>query len=151
MRVALAAASLCLVTVLAPGTPTRAHAADANDIAKSIPLDVGQAVSGGSWEKDGKKGTYRAVLIAAPGATVQIFLQWIAAKEGGKELVSSIAVQAINDVKLPEAELSMDFVKANEAVIYVQPYDPNKDTDQSFTVTAGLPGEFKVEPGAAPE
>lgn len=147
--------TFALSLMLALAGPAAAAPLAPQDAAAAVPANVIQVVSGGTWEDGGKKGTYRAIMVApaSPAEGAQIFLQWLAAGKdpGTVEVASVVALQKINDMKLPDAFLSMDFEKSNEVMLYVQPYDPAKESDQSFTVTATLPGKLSIEQGAAPE
>jgi hypothetical protein len=126
------------------------------DIAAAVAPQIVQVVSGGNWEDGGKKGYYRAVLIAPPDANsgVQIFLQWMTAADpaGAKPAISvATPVKEVSDLKVVDAVLSMEYEKPNEFILYVEPADPSKAAQQSLTVTATAPGKYSVARGPLPE
>ncbi len=147
-------AILLAATVAALAVPA-ALAASPADIAKAVDPAVVQMVTGGNWEDGGKKGYYRAVMIApatsASGA--EVYLQWFqsAKDQTTPTLVLEVPIKEVNDLKLTDATLSMETLKANEFILYVEPNDPSKDTQQGFSVTATSPGKYTAVAGALPE
>ena len=131
-----------------------AKAASPADIAAGLAPEVVQVVSGGTWEDAGKKGGYRAVLVApVGGGPAQLFLEWLAAgAEGGPAaLVATSPIKEINDLKMPDATLSSETEKKNEFTVFVEPNDPNKDGGQTYAILAGAPGKYTFSLGAPPE
>jgi len=131
-----------------------AAAASPADIAAGLAPEVVQVVSGGTWDNAGKKGGYRAVLVAQAGAGgAQLYLEWLAAGTDGAapSLVTSAPVKEINDLKLPDATLSSEFEKPNEYTVFLEPNDPTKDSGQSYTIVATTPGKYTFSLGASPE
>ena len=138
------------------GLAVPALAASSADIAASLAPEVVQVVSGGNWEDGGKKGGYRAVLVAPSGAeanSTQLYLEWLAAGKDGAPpvLVMSSPIKEINDLKLANATLSMEYEKANEFTVFVEPSDPNRDAGNSYTILATAPGKYTFSLGAPPE
>lgn len=146
--VLVAVAIVCLA--LTPG-----FAASPADIAKGIDSAAVQIVTGGNWEDAGKKGYYRAVLIApaTTSGSAELYLQWFQASkdQASPGLVFQVPVKEVNDLKLTDATLSMETQNTNEFIFYVEPNDPSKDTLQSFSVSATLPGKYTAIAGALPE
>jgi hypothetical protein len=143
-------AFLALCLMAAPG-----RADVSTDLAAALAPQVLQVGSGGTWEDGGKKGYYRAVVIAPPDANVgsQVFIQWMSAAEPAhpSAVVTAVPVKEINGAKLLDALLSMEFEKNNEFTVYIEPNDPAKAAQQSFTVTATAPGKYTIETGPPPE
>jgi hypothetical protein len=152
VRGVVLAAGAVLVGVVAD-----ASAAAPADVAAAVAPQVVGVVSGGNWEDGGKKGYYRAVLIAPPDASsgAQIFLQWMTAADqasGGVPAVAMVAsVQEVAAEKMIDANLSMEFERPNEFILYVEPADPSKAAAQSLTVTATSPGKYSAVKGPLPE
>ena len=144
-------------SVLLGMSVSAAQAAPPTDVAAAVSPQVVGVVSGGTWEEGGKKGYYRAVLIAPPDANTgaQIFLQWMTAADqssGGVPAIAKIVpVQEVADQKMLDANLSMEFEKPNEFILYVEPTDPAKAATQSLTVTATAPGKYSAVKGPLPE
>ncbi len=134
-----------------------AFAAAPSDIATALAPQVVGVVSGGTWEESGKKGYYRAVLIAPADASTgaQIYLQWMTAADqssgGVPAIAKAVPVQEVADQKMLDANLSMEFEKPNEFILYVEPSDPSKAATQSLTVTATAPGKYTAVKGPLPE
>ena len=150
MRIGHAVILAVATFVLVPA----ANAASPADIAAALAPEVVQVVSGGVWEDGGKKGGYRAVLVAPEGASgAQLYLEWLAAGTGGAapSLVISSPIKEVNDLKLPDATLNMESEKTNEFTLFVEPNDPSKDSGQSYTILAAAPGKYTFSLGAPPE
>ena len=131
-----------------------AYAASPADIAAAVAPEVVQVVSGGNWADGGKKGGYRAIVVVSAGdAKAQLFIEWLAAGTNGgpPSLVATVAVKEVNELKLPDATLSSEFEKSNEYTVFVEPNDPSKDSGQSYTIVATVPGKYSFSPGALPE
>jgi hypothetical protein len=147
MRIWVAAAAIA-------GLARGVQAASPADIASGLAPEVLQVVSGGSWENAGKKGGYRAVLVASStGSDAELYIEWLAAGSNGQppSLVMSLPVKEINDLKLPNATLNAEFEAANEYTVFVEADDPSKDSGKSYTVLAGPPGKYTFSLGAPPE
>jgi hypothetical protein len=135
----------------------KAWAAAPADLAAGVAPQVLGVVTGGNWQDNGKKGFYRAVMIAPADATsgVQVYVQWITAADqnnGGVPVIDKIIpVKEVADLKLLGANLSMDFEKPNEFFLYVEPTDVNKAADQSLSITATSPGLYSAVKGPLPE
>ena len=52
-------------------------------------------------------------------------------------------------MKLPNAFLAIDAEKEQEALVTVSSFDPEKDADIIFTVTATAPGSYTVAEGSS--
>jgi hypothetical protein len=133
-----------------------AVAASPAEIASTLAPEVIQVVSGGLWDDGGKTGGYRAVLVApteAGGRGAELYLEWIAAGKDGAapSVVATSPIKEVNDLKLADALLSMEFEKANEFTLFVEPNDPAKDSGNSYTVVATTPGKYNFTLGAPPE
>lgn len=134
----------------------RVVAATPADIAAAASPQIIQLVSGGNWEDAGKKGYYRAILVAPPdsGSGAQIFLQWMnaaGAEAGSQTVQAAVQVKELNDLKVADAVLNMESEKPNEFILYIEPADPAKAAQQSLTVTATGPGKYTVANGPLPE
>ena len=97
-------------SVLLGMSVSAAQAAPPTDVAAAVSPQVVGVVSGGTWEEGGKKGYYRAVLIAPPDANTgaQIFLQWMTAADqssGGVPAIAKIVpVQEVADLSQTTAD-----------------------------------------------
>lgn len=147
------AQTACLAMLVLAGV---AKAASPADIALGLAPEVVQVVSGGLWDDSGKKGGYRAILIGPTGAGAQgseLYLEWLAAGQNGAppSIIISSPIKEVNDLKLADALLTMEFEKANEFTLFVEPNDPSKLTGNSYTVIATTPGKYSFSLGTPPE
>ncbi len=150
MRPILAVCGLVVVAslLLLPASPVRG--ADADTIAAGLDANVAEVASAGSWEADGRKGSYRAIVVYVSTAgkrAAKIYVQWLSPKSDGTgtDIIMAKPVQALNDINIDNAALELESEAANEATLLVQSYDPARDTDLSKTVKLGLPGQMTVE------
>ena len=146
--------SAAWTALMLAGVP--ALAASPSEVAAGLAPEVVQVVSGGIWDDGGKTGGYRAVLIGASGAGAkgaELYLEWVAAGKDGAPptIVNTSPIKEVNDLKLADALLSMEFEKANEFTLFVEPNDPTKDSGNSYTVVATTPGKYTFTLGAPPE
>ena len=155
IRTCVAAMSAAVLIVASP-IDRAALAASPADVAAGLAPQVVNVVSGGAWDDGGKKGYYRAVLIAPAdaGSGAQIFVQWIqaaGASAPAQPIVAVAPIKEYNDMKLVDATLTMDTETPGEFIVYIEPTDPSKAAQQSFTLTAGKPGSYTIVNGPLPE
>lgn len=164
----LAIATLMLVSLCAVSTMARA---DSTDVVSSLPAQIPEIVTGGSWKNGDIGGVYRAVVVlskadhkktgllskasadqtaAAPEPIQQerkaeVFIQWIAYENGKatSKIVKTVSVKEFNEKQLRHAFLAMDTLKDNEMTLLVTSYDENKDKDVSVSVKATTPGIYE--------
>jgi hypothetical protein len=118
--------------------------------AQGLDTTITEVTTTGSWEANGRKGVYRAIIVMSGNSqspVAQAYVQWLSPKADGTgfEMIVSKPIQAFNDRKVDNAELTMDSEKINEGTLVVQSYDPAKDTDQGVTVKLGGPGEMTID------
>lgn len=141
---------------IAASASVAAWAASPSDVAGTLSPQLVQTVSGGNWDEGGKKGYYRAVLVAPSdeGTKAQIFVQWMTASDaaGAAPSVATMTpIDGTGDLKLVDAVFSMEYEKPNEFILYVEPSDPAKTAQDSLTITATTPGKYTVSKGPLPE
>ena len=149
------AAIVAAVLISATAVDPSAHAASAADVAAGLSSQIVEVVSGGAWEDGGKKGYYRAVLVAPAdaGSGAQIFMQWMQAAGAGTvpSIVAVAPIKEYNDQKLVDATINADTETPGEFIVYIEPRDPSKAAQQSFTLTASKPGIYTIAHGPIPE
>jgi len=167
-RSLLAVATLMLLSICTFSGLARA---DGADLVNSLPAQIPEIVTGGSWKKGDIGGVYRAVVVLsedrhgksgllskarednksktskAPASTrkAEVFIQWIAYENGKatSRVVKTVSVKEFNEKNLRHAFLAMDTLKDNEMTLLVTSYDENKDKDVSVSVKATAPGIYE--------
>lgn len=88
----------CLLTV-ATAAPLRADAI--SDGVQALSGTVQDVRTLGAWEKDGKKGLYRVVVVrGGPEPTARLFIQWLAkAEDGTLSIDRTVDIQEMVELK----------------------------------------------------
>lgn len=131
-----------------------ASAAAADDDAKiveSLPPEVADVVSGGSWSEGKQGGFYRAIVVMTGSEQsfgARVFLQWLALSESSPlpTVVATVPIKEVNDQKLANAaiEIEGEETKDNEITIIVSSYDFDADKDISLFVKGTAPGKYTM-------
>lgn len=104
-----AAALLALASV-----PLAATAADDDaKIVESLPPQVADVVTGGSWSAGKQGGFYRALVIMTGTEKdfgARVFLQWLALSEASPvpTVVKTVPIKEVNDQKLANASIEIE-------------------------------------------
>jgi hypothetical protein len=149
-----AAALLALASV-----PLAAAADDDAKIVESLPPQVADVVTGGSWSAGKQGGFYRALVIMTGTEKdfgARVFLQWLALSEASPvpTLVKTVPIKEVNDQKLANAsiEIEGEESKDNEITIIMSSYDFDADKDITLFVKGTAPGKYAMAkvPAKAP-
>lgn len=129
-----------------------ADEASAGALAQNLAPAITEVANGGAWTDGKDTGFYRAVVVNEPGAAndvAYVFMQWITYRNGTSEprIVNETPLKEVNALHLPNAFLTLDAEKDNEAILTVSSFDPQKEGDQNFTITAALPGKYQFKAG----
>ncbi|MCP4936369.1 MAG: hypothetical protein GY927_19740 [bacterium] len=172
MRSHIVIAALLLAPVLAGSSIAKA---DSSDIANSLPAQIPEILTGGSWSNGSVGGVYRAVVVisksleqktnlAAKSRKVssttdknkpaterkaEVFIQWISHENGkaNAKIVKTVSIREFNEKQLRHAFLAMDTLKDNEMTLLVTSYDEGSDKDISISVKATTPGKYEASNG----
>jgi hypothetical protein len=144
---------LCAAALLAPASVPLAAAAADDDakIVESLPPQVADVVTGGSWSA-GKQGGFYRTLVIMTGTEkdfgARVFLQWLALSEASPvpTVVKTVPVKEVNDQNLANAsiEIEGEESKDNEMTIIVGSYDFDADKDITLFVKGTAPGEYAM-------
>ncbi len=173
MRSHLVIATLLLAPVLAGSSIAKA---DSSDIANSLPAQIPEILTGGSWNNGTVGGVYRAVVvmskaqeqktnlseksqnISSPSSKnkpvterkAEVFIQWISHENGkaNAKIVKTVSIREFNEKQLRHAFLAMDTLIDNEMTLLVTSYDEGSDKDISISVKATTPGKYETSNGA---
>ncbi len=164
----LTVTTMMLIFILAGSNMAKA---DSADVISSLPAQIPEIVTGGSWKNGELGGVYRAVVVLSKAdrkktgllskagtdktAIVQkpalherkaeVFIQWIAYEKGKttSKIVKTVSIKEFNEKQLRHAFLAMDTLKDNEMTLLVTSYDESRDKDVSVSVKATTPGKYE--------
>lgn len=139
-----------MLTVMAPALERPAAAAEPLQQAEAVPAEITEVVTGGGWIEGKSEGGYRAILVMTGGGqdfAMQVFLQWVSLQPDGTapQVVKTVPIKEANANKLPNAFLSIEAEKDNEAVLTIASYDQAAKKESEIVVKAGLPGQYTVQ------
>jgi hypothetical protein len=149
-----------LLIALALLIPPPARAADDLKLAESIPVNLADVVTGGSWSEGSQGGFYRALVVMSGEGDkfgAKVFVQWLAISDESPvpTIVKTVPIAEINGQGLANAALEFEGEdgKDNEMTIVVNSYDFEKEKDLVFQVKAQGPGTYNVQkaPDSAPD
>jgi hypothetical protein len=153
-------ATALLALAFVPLTSAAAQEDDAKIVA-SVPTEVADVVTGGSWSADKQGGFYRAFVImngTQETFSARVFLQWLALSETNPvpTVVATVPIKEVNGQKLANAsiEIEGEESKDNEITIVVSSYDFEADKDINLFVKGTAPGKYtmaKAPKRAAPQ
>jgi hypothetical protein len=144
VRAILAALMLTVVTA----APVRADAI--SDGVASLSSTMQDVRTVGTWEKDGRKGVYRVVVVrSAPGPTARLFIQWLAEAEDG-----TLTIDRTVDIKeMVELKRNIgDFVIETDEdglSLFLEVFDPAADgAKESYELFIGDDETYRFGPAS---
>jgi hypothetical protein len=139
-----------VVTVCVWGFPVGASEAT-DKLAASVPAEVSEVVSGGTWSQGPTSGVYRAIVVATPSADGQqanVVVQMLSLESptAVPKVVKSVLIKEVADKKLANAFLAMDAETDNEMTLIVTAYGAGADQDTSLHVKFNGSGTYEILP-----
>ena len=122
-----------LIVVCLALSPARAQ--DAEKLTLSIPAEVTEVATAGTWSDGDASGVFRATVLTVPSGDVtqaHLVLQLMAVSADGNtsKVHKTVAVKKISDKKLPNAFLAVEEDGTeNEVTWRVTSYDSNSNAD----------------------
>jgi len=128
-----------------------ARAQDAEKLTLSIPAEVTEVATAGTWSDSDVSGVFRATVLTVPaGDTTQahLVLQLMSVSADGNtsKVHKTVPVKQIADKKLPNAFLAVEEDGTeNEVTWRVTSYDSNSNADIGALVTINAKGDVQVK------
>ena len=144
-------ARIAATVIVACLTLSPVRAQDAGKLALSIPPEVTEVATAGTWSDGDASGVFRATVLTVPqGDTTQahLVLQLMAVSSDGNtsKVHKTVPVKQIADKKLPNAFLAVEEDGTeNEVTWRVTSYDSNSNADIGALVTINAKGEVEVK------
>lgn len=138
-----------LIVTLA--TLSLARAQDASKLAFSIPAEVTEVATAGSWADGDASGVFRAIVMTTPAGDAtqaHLVLQLLTLGTDGSpnKIHKTVLVNKIDEKKLPNAFLAVEEDGTeNEVTWRVTTYDSNSNADIGALVTINAKGEVTVK------
>ena len=116
--------------------------------AETVPINVSEVVSGGTWTDGAASGWFRTVTVQVPGEpeVAQVYLQWIGSRSPVEpvELLTSVPVSEFNGLKLPSASVSIEAETEGEARIDIVGQESANHPPATVTLIATTPGHYTI-------
>jgi hypothetical protein len=114
----------------------------------TLPGSVEDVRIGGTWERDGKVGTYR-ILVARTGGdavTARMFVQWVAFEEdGGATVTDTLEITELDALDVDVVDFNSES-DADGLAVYIQTLDPNGTADQDYELFVFSPTQHRFGP-----
>jgi hypothetical protein len=143
--------TIALTFIAAFATLSSAKAEDATKLVLSIPAEVTEVATAGSWSEGDASGVFRATVLTSPqgdGTQAHLIIQLMAGNPEGNayKVYKTIPVKRIDDKKLPNAFLAVEEDGTeNEVTWRVSSFDSNSNADIGVLVTVNAKGELTVK------
>jgi hypothetical protein len=139
-------AALAVLLLTAAMTPVKAETAAG--IADTIPANVTEVTTGGTWSKDNQTGTFRAIVVMTgeKEPQVSVFVQLLAFEKDSavSKVLKTLTIKEVEDRKLQSAFVNFDAESAGKATLIITSYDAKKDSDDSLYAEVMADGSYKV-------
>ncbi len=142
---------LAATLIVAFATFSMAKAEDATKLALTVPAEVTEVATAGSWADGEASGVFRAIVLTTPsGESTQahMIVQLLTLGTDGSpnKVYKTVLVNKIDEKKLPNAFLAVEEDGTeNEVTWRVTTYDSNSNADIGALVTINAKGEVAVK------
>ena len=142
---------LAATLIVTFATFSMAKAEDAGKLALSVPAEVTEVATAGSWADGEASGVFRAIVLTTPsGEATQahMIVQLLTLSTDGSpnKVYKTVLVNRIDEKKLPNAFLAVEEDGTeNEVTWRVTTYDSNSNADIGALVTINAKGEVAVK------
>jgi hypothetical protein len=142
---------LAATLIVTFATFSMAKAEDAGKLALTVPAEVTEVATAGSWADGEASGVFRAIVLTTPsGESTQahMIVQLLTLSTDGSpnKVYKTVLVNRIDEKKLPNAFLAVEEDGTeNEVTWRVTTYDSNSNADIGALVTINAKGEVAVK------
>ncbi len=142
---------LAATLIVAFATLSTAKAEDASKLALTVPAEVTEVATAGSWADGEASGVFRAIVLTTPSgdstqAHMVVQLLTLGTDGSPNKVYKTVLVNKIDDKKLPNAFLAVEEDGTeNEVTWRVTTYDSNSNADIGALVTINSKGEVTVK------
>jgi hypothetical protein len=142
---------LAATLIVAFATFSMAKAEDANKLALTVPAEVTEVATAGSWADGEASGVFRAIVLTTPSgestqAHMVVQLLTLGTDGSPNKVFKTVLVGRIDEQKLPNAFLAVEEDGTeNEVTWRVTTYDSNSNADIGALVTINAKGEVTVK------
>jgi desulfoferrodoxin (superoxide reductase-like protein) len=144
-RVIGALACTLALAALATTANAQGGAKSPEQIAATIPTEVPEVHTGGSWQDGAAQGVFRTItVLSAKENTAHVFIQWISLKADNPipEIAKTVLIKEVTEKKMPNAFVTLEADKEGEATIIVASFDPATNKDVAVAFKATKPGSY---------
>lgn len=142
----------CAVLIGLIASATSAIAVEAETVAATVPAEVSEVVSGGTWSEGGASGIYRAIVVlTAAAAPANVIVQLLSTDkpDAAPQVVKTVLIKEVAEKKLANAFLAMDAETENEMTLIVTAYGAESEQDTSLHVKFDASGKYQILPPVA--
>jgi hypothetical protein len=142
---------LAATLIVAFATLSTAKAEDASKLAFTVPAEVTEVATAGSWADGEASGVFRAIVLTTPSgdstqAHMVVQLLTLGTDGSPNKIHKTVLVNKIDDKKLPNAFLAVEEDGTeNEVTWRVTTYDSNSNADIGALVTIDAKGVVTVK------
>ena len=142
---------LAATLIVAFATLSTAKAEDASKLALTVPAEVTEVATAGSWADGEASGVFRAIVLTTPSgdstqAHMVVQLLTLGTDGSPNKVYKTVLVNKIDEKKLPNAFLAVEEDGTeNEVTWRVTTYDSNSNADIGALVTIDAKGEVAVK------
>lgn len=142
---------LAATLIVAFATLSTAKAEDASKLALTVPAEVTEVATAGSWADGEASGVFRAIVLTTPSgnstqAHMVVQLLTLGTDGSPNKVYKTVLVNKIDDKKLPNAFLAVEEDGTeNEVTWRVTTYDSNSNADIGALVTIDAKGVVAVK------
>ncbi len=142
---------LAATLIVAFATLSTAKAEDASKLALTVPAEVTEVATAGSWADGEASGVFRAIVLTTPSgdstqAHMVVQLLTLGTDGSPNKVYKPVLVNKIDDKKLPNAFLAVEEDGTeNEVTWRVTTYDSNSNADIGALVTIDAKGVVAVK------
>ncbi len=137
--------------IVALATLSMARAEDASKLAFTVPAEVTEVATAGSWADGEASGVFRAIVLTTPSgdstqAHMVVQLLTLGTDGSPNKVYKTVLVNKIDEKKLPNAFLAVEEDGTeNEVTWRVTTYDSNSNADIGALVTIDSKGTVTVK------